>query len=125
VITGDNAQAYMPEGAEVAVTATATSSQTELRAGDQFDILLETAEYMSSPTLNADNCEGVLSAQMSRYSQHKFRVTGLMHPAMNLGDCAMALVQDAETDDEWTSAVVVTITAPDVITFNEGVTSGE
>ena len=125
VITGDSAQAYMPEGAEVAVTATATSSQTELRAGDQFDILLETAEYMSSPTLNADNCEGVLSAQMSRYSQHKFRVTGLMHPAMNLGDCAMALVQDAETDDEWTSAVVVTITAPDVITFNEGVTSGE
>jgi hypothetical protein len=125
VITGDNAQAYMPEGAEVAVTATATSSQTELRAGDQFDILLETAEYMSSPTLNADNCEGVLSAQMSRYSQHKFRVTGLMHPAMNLGDCAMALVQDAETDDEWTSAVVITITAPDVITFNEGVTSGE
>ena len=125
VITGDNAQAYMPEGAEVAVTATATSSQTELRAGDQFDILLETAEYMSSPTLNADNCEGVLSAQMSRYSQHKFRVIGLMHPAMNLGDCAMALVQDAETDDEWTSAVVITITAPDVITFNEGVTSGE
>ena len=125
VITGDNALAYMPEGASVTVTATATSSQGEIRAGDNFDILIETAEYMSSPTLNGENCVGVLGASMARYSQFKFRVTGLMHPATTLGDCAMVLEQDAETDDAWSSAVVVTITAPDVTTFNEGVTSGE
>ena len=125
VFTGETSQVYMPEGASVTVTATATSSQSELQAGETFDILLETAEYMASPTLSVENCAGVRSAAIGRYSQYKFRVTGFMHPATTLGDCAMVLTQDPDTDDAWSSAVVVTITAPDVTTFTEGAATGQ
>ena len=125
VFTGETSQVYMPEGASVTVTATATSSQSELQAGETFDILLETAEYMASPTLSVENCAGVRNASIGRYSQYKFRVTGFMHPATTLGDCAMVLTQDPDTDDAWSSAVVVTITAPDVTTFTEGAATGQ
>ena len=103
VFTGETSQVYMPEGASVTVTAAATSSQSELKQGETFDILLETAEYMSSPTLSVENCAGVRNAAIGRYSQFKFRATGFMHPATTLGDCSMVLTQDPDTDDAWSS----------------------
>jgi hypothetical protein len=124
VATGDSSVTYAPAGASVSIAATAVSNQTELRAGELFDILLEAAEYMRNPSVNAENCLG-MDGVLTRYSQYKFRLAGFMHPAASLGDCAISLVQDADTDDTWSSAAVVSITAPDVVTFNEGVVAGE
>jgi hypothetical protein len=125
IVNGDNTLTYAPEGAQVVVAATAVSSQSELRAGEDFDIMLEVPEYMRNPILNTENCVAMFDVEVGRYSQYKFNVRGSIHPASALGDCALSLVQDAETDDEWVSAGIVTITAPDVITFNDGSLSGE
>lgn len=125
IVNGDNTLTYAPEGAQVVVAATAVSDQRELRAGEDFDIMLEVSEYMRGPILNTENCVAMFDVEMARYSQYKFNLRGSIHPASALGDCALSLVQDAETDDEWVSAGIVTITAPDVITFNEGSLSGE
>jgi hypothetical protein len=125
IVDGDNTLTYAPEGAQVVVAATAVSSQRELRAGEDFDIMLEVAEYMRNPSLNSENCVAMANVQMARYSQYKFNVIGHIQAASALGDCSLSLVQDAETDDEWVSGAIVSVVAPDVITFNEGTLSGE
>jgi hypothetical protein len=125
IVTGDNMLQYAPAGAEVVVAATATAAQSEWRAADDFETLVETAEFMAAPTVDAENCLGVRNVTIARYSQHKFRLTGNVHAAATTGECSIKLVQDADTDDVWMSAFNATITAPSVTTFTDGRATGE